>query len=69
MQPDYFGPDRGGASEQRGIGGERDAQAGLDQVVAEAGGESGAGEPGGDVGEQVLGRENTIDRTYKYCFA
>ena len=55
VQPDHLAAERGRFGEQRGIGGERDAQTGLHQVRREAGRVGGMRGDGGDVGEQVLG--------------
>ena len=59
VQLNHFAAERGRLGEERGIGGERDAQAGLHQVGREAGRVGWVRGDGGDLGEQVLGGDRS----------
>lgn len=56
MQPDNLAAKVHRLPEQVGIGGERQAQTGLDEIVGESCDEGRMGEDGGAIGEDILRR-------------
>jgi hypothetical protein len=55
MQPDHFRAERDGFGEQLGIGGERNMQAGTDEIGLEARRERRMRHDGGEIGHHVFG--------------
>ena len=53
MQPDHFAAQQGYLSEERGIGGQRHALTGADQVFGKVRSECGAGEQHGNIGKDI----------------